>query len=41
MNILYITHVWNEIDYLPLKARWCEENELPMFVIDNMSDDGT
>lgn len=38
---LYITHIWNEIDYLPLKVKWCKENGLGIYILDNYSDDGS
>lgn len=38
---LYITHIWNEIDYLPLKVKWCRENGLGIYILDNYSDDGS
>jgi len=41
MKYLYITHIWNEIDYLPLKVKWCKENGLDIYILDNMSDDGS
>jgi len=41
MRVLCILTVWNEIDYLPLKVKYCEENKLEPYFIDNMSDDGT
>ena len=34
-------NVWNEIDYMPLRKRYCDENNLELYVVDNMSDDGT
>lgn len=41
MKYLYITHIWNEIDYLPLKVKWCRENGLGIYILDNYSDDGS
>jgi len=41
MRYLYITHIWNEIDYLPLKVKWCKENGLGIYILDNYSDDGS
>lgn len=41
MRVLCILTVWNEINYLPLKLKYCEENKLEPYFIDNMSDDGT
>jgi len=41
MKCLYITHIWNEIDYLPLKVKWCRENGLGIYILDNYSDDGS
>lgn len=40
-KVLLVMSVWNEINYLPLKVKYCEENKLDIYVIDNMSDDGT
>lgn len=41
MRVLCILTVWNEMEYLPLKIKYCEENKLEPYFIDNMSDDGT
>ena len=41
MRVVAIQHVWNEIEYLPLKIKWCERNNIEPYVIDNMSDDGS
>lgn len=41
MKILYITHIWNEINYLPLKVKWCKINGLDIYVLDNFSSDGS
>lgn len=41
MKYLYITHIWNEIDYLPLKVKWCKRNGLDIYILDNYSDDGS
>jgi glycosyltransferase involved in cell wall biosynthesis len=41
MKILAICTVYNELDYIPLKAAWCRANGLELYVIDNMSTDGT
>lgn len=38
---LYITHIFNEIDYLPLKVKWCRTNGLGIYVLDNYSTDGS
>lgn len=40
-NVLCILTVWNEINYLPLKLQFCKENKLDLYVIDNMSTDGS
>ena len=39
--ILNILTAYNEIDFLPLKKKWCDLNGLELYVIDNMSNDGT
>lgn len=41
MRPLVILTAYNEIDYMPLKKRWCEANGLDLYVLDNYSDDGT
>ena len=41
MRCLYITHIFNEIDYLPLKIKWCRENGLNIYILDNYSNDGS
>lgn len=41
MKILYIHTVYNEIDIIPHKIRWCEEQEFETFTLDNYSTDGT
>lgn len=41
MHILTILTTYNEIDYMPLKQKWCNNNDLDLYVIDNMSNDGT
>lgn len=41
MRILCILTAWNEIEFLPLKKRFCEANGIDLYVIDNYSDDGT
>jgi len=38
---LTILTTFNEIDYMPLKKRWCDANGLDLYVLDNYSDDGT
>ena len=40
-RVLAILTVYNEIKYLPLKVAWCKKNNLDLYVIDNMSNDGT
>ena len=32
---------FNEMKYLPIKLDWCRINDVELYVIDNMSDDGT
>lgn len=32
---------YNELEFLPIKWDWCKRNGLDLYVIDNMSDDGT
>ena len=41
MKSLTILTAYNEIDYLPLKKRWCDANGLDLYVLDNYSTDGT
>ena len=41
MRPLTIFTTYNEIDYMPLKKRWCEANGLDLYVLDNYSTDGT
>tara|TARA_B100000315_G_C14180540_1_gene408697 strand:- start:132 stop:455 length:324 start_codon:yes stop_codon:yes gene_type:complete len=41
MKVIGIQNIWNEIDYLPLKIKWCEKNNIEPYIIDNMSDDGS
>ena len=41
MNVLCILTIWNEKKYLPYKVQYCKENKLDLYVIDNMSDDGS
>ena len=33
--------VYNEMNFLPLKIRWCRSNNIDLYVCDNMSIDGT
>ncbi len=39
--ILNILTAYNEINFLPLKKKWCDMNGLELYVIDNYSNDGT
>jgi hypothetical protein len=41
MRVLNILTVWNEIDLIPYQVEYCRKNGLEIYVIDNMSDDGT
>ena len=41
MRPLTILTTYNEVDYMPLKKRWCEANGLDLYVLDNYSTDGT
>jgi len=41
MKILYIIHIYNEMDFLPAKVKWCRENGLGMYILDNFSNDGS
>lgn len=41
MKILCILTIYNEIEYLPYKLKFCKENNLDLYVIDNISDDGS
>lgn len=40
-NVLCIMTIWNEMDYLPLKVQYCKDNDLDIYIIDNMSNDGS
>ena len=41
LDILGICPVYNEEKFLPLKLKWCQVNGVPLYVMDNMSNDGT
>jgi len=41
MNILKIMTVYNEMQFLPYQKKWCDLNGIDLYVIDNMSNDGT
>lgn len=41
MRILYIHTVYNEMDIIPHKMRWCDEQGFETFSFDNYSTDGT
>lgn len=41
MDVLSILTIYNEIDYLSLKIKWCKNNNLNLYIIDNMSNDGS
>lgn len=32
---------YNEMTFMPIKLDWCRRNDIDLYVIDNMSDDGT
>ena len=41
MKVLFLMNSYNELPLLKVKHRYCIQQELDMFVIDNMSNDGT
>lgn len=41
MKILMISHVYNELPLLKLKLEYCQRNHIDLYIIDNMSNDGT
>lgn len=41
MKILAIAFAYNEINYLPLKLSWANKENVDLYIIDNMSNDGT
>ncbi len=41
MNILCIITIYNEIEFLPQKIKWCGKNGFDLYVIDNYSTDGS
>ena len=40
-KITAIMSIYNEINYLPLKIQWCKNNNIDLYVCDNMSNDGS
>ncbi|MEY3194259.1 MAG: hypothetical protein RIQ78_356 [Bacteroidota bacterium] len=40
-SVLCIMTIYNEIEYLPYKLKFCQENNLDLYIIDNISDDGS
>ena len=41
MSILAIMSIYNEKNFLPLKIQWCRNNNIDLYVCDNISDDGS
>ena len=41
MKVLCILTIYNEIEFLPYKIKYCKENDLDLYIIDNMSNDGS
>ena len=41
MRVLCILPVYNEMEFLPLKIEFCKQNKLELYIIDNMSTDGS
>ena len=41
MKIIAYFITYNEIDLLPLQHKWCKNQGIEMYVIDNCSNDGT
>ena len=41
MRTLCILTIYNEIEFLPYKLKYCNENDLDLYIIDNMSNDGS
>ena len=41
MRITAIMTAYNEITFMPIKWEWCKKHNLELYVIDNMSTDGT
>lgn len=41
VRVLYIHTVYNEIDIIPHKMRWCDEQGFETYTFDNYSTDGT
>ena len=41
MRTLCILTIYNEIEFLPFKLKYAEENDLDLYIIDNMSNDGS
>jgi hypothetical protein len=41
MKIVAISFVWNEIKFIKYKHEWAKDQGIDLYIIDNMSDDGT
>ena len=41
MRVVAIAFVWNEINFIKYKHRWSEDQGIELYIIDNMSVDGT
>ena len=41
MRTLCILTIYNEIEFLPYKLKYTKENDLDLYIIDNMSNDGS
>lgn len=41
MKILSIANVYNEINFLKYRLKWSKYNQFDLFIVDNMSNDGT
>jgi hypothetical protein len=41
MKIVAISFVWNEIKFIKYKHEWAKNQGIDLYIIDNMSDDGT
>jgi hypothetical protein len=41
LKILAISFCYNEINFIKLKEDWCKSQDIDMYIIDNISNDGT
>ena len=41
LKILAIGFVYNEIEFIPIKHKWSRDQDIDLYIIDNMSNDGT